>query len=164
MKVCVVGLGYWGPNLVRNFLAQDGVSQVICVDQDPGKLKRAGQLFPAAVLTHDYQSVLEDESVEAIAIATPVASHFELASKALDHHKHVFIEKPIATTVKEADSIIQLAKKHNSIVQVGHIERFNPALLALSDLKIEPKYIEVHRMAPFMSRGTDVPEIGRAHV
>ena len=78
MKVCVVGLGYWGPNLVRNFLAQDGVRQVICVDQDPGKLKRAGQLFPAAVLTHDYQSVLEDESVEAIAIATPVASHFEL--------------------------------------------------------------------------------------
>ena len=71
----------------------------------------------------------------------------------------VFIEKPIATTVEEADSIIQLAKKHNSIVQVGHIERFNPALLALSDLKIEPKYIEVHRMAPFMSRGTDVPVV-----
>jgi len=73
--------------------------------------------------------------------------------------KHVFIEKPITTTVSDADHIIQLAKSNNTIIQVGHIERFNPALLALSSLEIQPKYIEVHRMAPFMSRGTDVPVV-----
>ena len=73
--------------------------------------------------------------------------------------KHVFIEKPITSSVKDAEYLIELSKKHNVIIQVGHIERFNPALLALSNLEIDPKYIEVHRMAPFMSRGTDVPVV-----
>lgn len=134
MKVCVVGLGYWGPNLVRNFLAQDGVSQVICVDQDPGKLKRAGQLFPAAVLTHDYQSVLEDESVEAIAIATPVASHFELASKALDHHKHVFIEKPMTRTSLQAEKLVLKAKELDLILMVDHTFLYTSAVEKMAEI------------------------------
>ena len=99
------------------------------------------------------------ESVEAVSIVTPTSTHRDVAEKCIKKGKHVIIEKPITSSVKDAEHLIELSKKHNVIIQVGHIERFNPALLALSNLEIDPKYIEVHRMAPFMSRGTDVPVV-----
>ena len=110
--------------------------------------------------TNAFESI-EDliSNVDAISIVTPTPTHVDVAKMCITNKRHVFIEKPIATTTREADLILSLAKKHKTIVQVGHIERFNPALLALSGLDITPKYIEVHRMAPFMSRGTDVPVV-----
>ena len=99
------------------------------------------------------------ENVEALSIVTPTSTHRYVAEKCIKKGKHVFIEKPITSSVDDAEYLIELAKKHSTIIQVGHIERFNPALLALSNLEIEPKYIEVHRMAPFTSRGTDVPVV-----
>ena len=99
------------------------------------------------------------ENVEALSIVTPTPTHRSVAEKCIKKGKHVFIEKPITSSVDDAEYLIELAKKHSAIIQVGHIERFNPALLALSNLEIEPKYIEVHRMAPFTSRGTDVPVV-----
>ena len=99
------------------------------------------------------------ENVEALSIVTPTPTHRSVAEKCIKRGKHVFIEKPITSSVNDAEYLIELAKKHSTIIQVGHIERFNPALLALSNLEIEPKYIEVHRMAPFTSRGTDVPVV-----
>lgn len=99
------------------------------------------------------------DNVEALSIVTPTPTHRSVAEKCIKRGKHVFIEKPITSSVDDAEYLIELAKKHSTIIQVGHIERFNPALLALSNLEIEPKYIEVHRMAPFTSRGTDVPVV-----
>ena len=99
------------------------------------------------------------DNVEALSIVTPTPTHRSVAEKCIKKGKHVFIEKPITSSVDDAEYLIELAKKHSTIIQVGHIERFNPALLALSNLEIEPKYIEVHRMAPFTSRGTDVPVV-----
>ena len=99
------------------------------------------------------------ENVEALSIVTPTPTHRSVAEKCIKKGKHVFIEKPITSSVDDAEYLIELANKHSTIIQVGHIERFNPALLALSNLEIEPKYIEVHRMAPFTSRGTDVPVV-----
>ena len=99
------------------------------------------------------------DNVEALSIVTPTPTHHSVAEKCIKRGKHVFIEKPITSSVDDAEYLIELAKKHSIIIQVGHIERFNPALLALSNLEIEPKYIEVHRMAPFTSRGTDVPVV-----
>ena len=99
------------------------------------------------------------DNVEALSIVTPTPTHHSVAEKCIKRGKHVFIEKPITSSVNDAEYLIELAKKHSTIIQVGHIERFNPALLALSNLEIEPKYIEVHRMAPFTSRGTDVPVV-----
>tara|TARA_B110000003_G_scaffold64878_2_gene65606 strand:- start:2352 stop:3341 length:990 start_codon:yes stop_codon:yes gene_type:complete len=99
------------------------------------------------------------DNVEALSIVTPTPTHRSVAEKCIKRGKHVFIEKPITSSVDDAEYLIELAKKHSIIIQVGHIERFNPALLALSNLEIEPKYIEVHRMAPFTSRGTDVPVV-----
>jgi len=97
--------------------------------------------------------------VDAVDIVTPTVSHYECASKALRKSKHVFIEKPLTTTVCEAKSLIELAKEANVKVQVGHVERFNPAFLAAIPYFQNPMFIETHRLAQFNPRGTDVPVI-----
>jgi predicted dehydrogenase len=97
--------------------------------------------------------------VDAVDIVTPTVSHFDCASKALRKSKHVFIEKPLTTTVCEAKSLIDLAGEANVKVQVGHVERFNPAFLAVMPHFHNPMFIETHRLAQFNPRGTDVPVI-----
>ena len=93
---------------------------------------------------------------EAVNIVVPTSVHFDLAQRALRAGKHVFIEKPITTTVAEARALIQLAQEHGCVLQVGHIERFNGALRSLQNFPLAPKFIESHRMASFDPRGTDV--------
>jgi predicted dehydrogenase len=97
--------------------------------------------------------------VDAVDIVTPTVSHYECAAKALRKSKHVFIEKPLTTTLKEAKSLIELAKEANVKVQVGHVERFNPAFLSALPFFDNPMFIETHRLAQFNPRGTDVPVI-----
>lgn len=96
------------------------------------------------------------DAVEVVDIVTPTIQHYELAAEALRRGKHVFIEKPLTRTLEEAQQLIELSKKSNVKVQVGHVERFNPALLALDDMIISPMFIEGHRLAAFNPRGTDV--------
>lgn len=103
-----------------------------------------------------------DELIEAcqmVDIVTPTISHYENASKALRRARHVFIEKPLTTTLSEARSLIELAREANVKVQVGHVERFNPAFIAASPFLNNPMFIEIHRLAQFNPRGTDVPVI-----
>jgi predicted dehydrogenase len=99
------------------------------------------------------------DTVDAVDIVTPTVSHFECASAALRKSKHVFIEKPLTTSLNEAKSLIALAKEANVKVQVGHVERFNPAFLAALPYFNNPMFIETHRLAEFNPRGTDVPVI-----
>jgi len=96
------------------------------------------------------------QNVQAVTIAANTRFHFEIAKLALEKEIHCFIEKPITTTPNEAEDLIALAKKNNCKIQVGHIERFNPALLAMEQYNIAPMFIEAHRLAQFTSRGTDV--------
>ena len=103
----------------------------------------------------DVQELID--SVDVIDIVTPTISHFDSAAKALKKFKHVFIEKPIVTTPEEARDLIDLASEANVKVQVGHVERFNPAFLAAVDYINKPMFIETHRLAQFNPRGTDVP-------
>ena len=98
-------------------------------------------------------------AVDVVDIVTPTLQHFECAQQAIEAGKHIFIEKPIATTVEEAETIIALAKKHNVKGQVGHVERFNPAFMAVKDKISNPMFIETHRLAEFNPRGTDVPVV-----
>jgi len=98
-------------------------------------------------------------AVDAVDIVTPTVSHYECAAKALRKSKHVFIEKPLTTSLAEAKSLIELAKEANVKVQVGHVERFNPAFLAALPFIDNPMFIETHRLAQFNPRGTDVPVI-----
>ena len=99
------------------------------------------------------------EKCDAISIVTPTESHYKIAKTILNYGKHVFVEKPITANVRDANELIDLAIKKRLILQVGHIERINPALLALSDYKLDPKYIEIQRLAPYSVRGTDVPVV-----
>jgi len=98
-------------------------------------------------------------AVDVVDIVTPTVSHFECASKALKKFKHVFIEKPIVTTTDEAKALIELAEEANIKVQVGHVERFNPAFMAAEHAFDKPMFIETHRLAQFNPRGTDVPVV-----
>jgi predicted dehydrogenase len=99
------------------------------------------------------------DQVDAIDIVTPTTSHFHLAAEAIAQGKHVFIEKPATQTPDEAKTLLELVAKHRVIVQVGHVERFNPALLAVQHLTLTPLFVEAHRLANFNPRGTDVPVV-----
>jgi len=99
------------------------------------------------------------DAVDVVDIVTPTVSHFTCASSALQKHKHVFIEKPIVTTPEEARKLIELASDKHVKVQVGHVERFNPAFIAVKDELKDPMFIECHRLALFNPRGTDVPVV-----
>ena len=98
-------------------------------------------------------------AVDVVDIVTPTIQHFECAKMVIEAGKHIFIEKPIATTVTEAEEIVALANKHNVKGQVGHVERFNPAFTAVKDMIDKPMFIETHRLAEFNPRGTDVPVV-----
>lgn len=102
----------------------------------------------------DFDALLD--AVDVIDIVTPTVTHYELALKAIEKGKHVFIEKPLTHTIEEAQHLLEKRKEYEVKVQVGHVERFNPALLALGDMKLQPMFMEVHRLAMFNPRGTDV--------
>jgi len=99
------------------------------------------------------------DAVDIVDIVTPTTTHFELAAKAIKKGKHVFIEKPLTNTIDEARALVDLSVSHGVKVQVGHVERFNPALLSLDGMELDPMFIEAHRLAAFNPRGTDVSVI-----
>ena len=156
VNIGVVGVGHLGFHHATHLSKIKNANLVGIYDIDS---KRSDEVSKQLSVPSFESLDLLIDRVDALSIVTPTSTHKTVAEKCIQNGKHVFIEKPITTTVNDADHIIQLAKSNNTIIQVGHIERFNPALLALSSLEIQPKYIEVHRMAPFMSRGTDVPVV-----
>src|SRR3954447_9441703 len=109
VNVGLVGLGYWGPNLLRALFELEDVEGSYICDLDPERLERFARRYPGARATRDYDNVLSDRSVDAVVIATPVFTHFELASRALNAGKHVFVEKPMASSSSEAAELIELA-------------------------------------------------------
>src|SRR5262245_18057059 len=111
MKVAVIGAGYWGPNLISNFFAQDEVDGVIACDLDEGRLARMNRSFPGIEVSKDHDAVIGRSDVNIVAIATPVSSHFEIAKKALLSGKHCFIEKPMTASVAEGRELIELAEQ-----------------------------------------------------
>ena len=156
VNIGVIGVGHLGVHHASHLAKIKSANLVGVFDTNSERAEEISKKINTAI----FQSVDNLlENVEAVSIVTPTPTHRDVAEKCIKKGKHVFIEKPIASSVKDAEYLIELSKKHNVIIQVGHIERFNPALLALSNLEIDPKYIEVHRMAPFMSRGTDVPVV-----
>lgn len=155
-KICVVGAGHLGKHHIKHLSNHSGVEFVGVFDINTESLKNICSEFSVKPL----QSIEEIISFcEAVHIVTPTNTHFDIAKKFLDHKKDVFIEKPITNTVEEASSLISLAKKNGCIIQVGHIERFNPTINRLKELVNNPHYIEIERLAPFQARGTEVPVV-----
>jgi predicted dehydrogenase len=128
----VVGLNYWGPNLVRNF---DGLAELawLC-DLDDAHLQPLAARFPHARATNDFAEMLADETLDAVVIATPVPTHYALAKQALEAGKHVFVEKPPAMRAVEMDELVQLADDGNRVLMPGHLLLYHPAVLKLKEL------------------------------
>jgi predicted dehydrogenase len=128
-EVAVVGLGYWGPNLVRNIASLKGVHVKMLCDADAARAEAIrARLCHDAVVVQDYREVAADPKVEAVVIATPIRSHFKLGSFFLKAGKHVFIEKPLARTVAECERLIKLAEQHRRVLMVGHVFEYNAAV------------------------------------
>lgn len=135
--IAVVGYGYWGPNLVRNFAQTEGAQVVAVSDLDPSKLLLAKRRHPGVTATTKFGDLLEDTRVDAIAIATPVQSHYDLALATLRAGKHVFIEKPLAQTSDQVRHLIEEAEKRKLILMVDHTFLYTPAVQKIRDLIAE---------------------------
>ena len=156
LKVGVLGAGHLGKIHLRLLNQSEKYELVGFYDENQDYAEKIAAEFgykrfdTIAKLIH---------AVDVIDIVTPTLSHYKCARVAIKSGKHVFIEKPISTTVEEAEEIIALAKEHNVKGQVGHVERFNPAFKAVKDKIENPMFIETHRLAEFNPRGTDVPVV-----
>ncbi|HMN18778.1 MAG: Gfo/Idh/MocA family oxidoreductase [Ignavibacteriota bacterium] len=133
MKVAVVGLGYWGPNLLRNFLAQQDVEQLIACDTREDRLKVMKQKFPSVILSNDCEKTLTGNS-DLVVIATPVATHYPIAKKALLNGKHIWVEKPFTANVAEAEELIEIAESKNLNIFVDHTFIYNGAVIKMKEL------------------------------
>lgn len=153
IKVGVIGTGYLGQHHARIYSEIEGVELAALVDTDVEKAKKLADKYNCKAYS-DYKDILD--IVDAISIVTPTTTHHKVALDCLKAGKDLLVEKPITVTVAEADELINEAEKRNLILQVGHLERYNPAVIAVSGMIKEPRFFESERLSPLLGRGTDV--------
>ncbi|MEM9243862.1 MAG: Gfo/Idh/MocA family oxidoreductase [Pseudomonadota bacterium] len=154
IRCAVIGVGYIGKYHAEKYAKLPDVDLVAVIDNDLNRAKEVAKKLGCATFDSYHQLL---GKVDAVSIATPTTFHFEVAKFCLENNIHVLVEKPITTTTHEADVLIQLAGTHNLILQVGHLERFNSSVLALSNILNDgPKFFEFYRIAPFSKRSTDI--------
>ncbi|MDX9708354.1 MAG: Gfo/Idh/MocA family oxidoreductase [Trichloromonas sp.] len=153
LRAAVIGVGYLGRFHAQKFAMLDDVELVGVVDASAERAAEVAAEVGARAFT-DHREVLP--LVDMVSVVVPTQHHFEVARDAFEAGCHVLLEKPVTRTVEEADRLVALAREKNRIFQVGHLERFNPAILALRGVINNPRFIESHRLAPFKPRGTDV--------
>ncbi len=134
LRIAVVGLGYWGPNLARNFVAIDGCELAWCCDPSDAVRARVAGRFPQARFTGDLDEVLADPALDAVALATPVPSHADLAVRVLEAGKHCFVEKPLAQSVADAERAVAAAEASGRVLMVGHLLEYHPGVQRLKQL------------------------------
>ena len=134
VNVAVIGCGYWGPNLIRNFHSlQDCSVKKIC-DLDRSRLEHLEQVYPDVSTTMDFREILDDPDIDAVAVATPVRLHYQLASKCLEAGKHTFIEKPMATSSEECRRLLELANARSLTLMVGHTFVYTSAVRRIKEI------------------------------
>ncbi len=157
LKIGVLGAGHLGKIHLKCIqLAAETYQLAGFYDPDPLAAKQVSESL--GIPCFESAEALMD-AVDVVDIVTPTIYHYEMAALAIRKGKHLFIEKPLTHTLAEADALVQLSNERGVQVQVGHVERFNPALLALEDMTLQPMFIEAHRLAAFNPRGTDVSVI-----
>jgi predicted dehydrogenase len=134
VRVALAGLGYWGPNLARNFDDLPGAELTYLVDTDDARRARYAARFPHARTTPSFEDALSDDAVDAVVIATPVATHASLATQALRAGKHVFVEKPIALSADEAEEVVALAEELGLALMPGHLLLYHPGVRKLREI------------------------------
>lgn len=153
VRVGVIGIGYLGQHHVRIYSELENTELVAVVDA----VEKRADSFAAKYgceAYYDYRDIFN--KVDALSIVTPTTTHYSIALDCIRAGKDILIEKPITVSVKEADELITESEKSGCIIQVGHLERYNPAVLAASEMVKEPRFIEAERLSPFLGRGTDV--------
>jgi predicted dehydrogenase len=153
LKAGVIGVGYLGRFHAQKYAAMENVELVGVADTDPMRAQLVAEECSTQAFS-DYQELLP--LVDAVSIAVPTLFHHQVAKDCLQRSVDIMVEKPITTTLEEADELIDLARRGQRIFQVGHLERFNPAVLALQPQLTHPLFIEAHRLGIFKERGTDV--------
>jgi predicted dehydrogenase len=153
IRTATIGVGHFGRYHAQKYAA-DGASELVAVcDADPARAEQvAAELGTRGV--SDYRALLGE--VDAVSIVVPTHAHHEIAKAFLDEGVHVLVEKPIASTLEQADDLIESARRRNVVLQVGHLERFSSARQAMDAVVRRPLYIEANRISPFRLRGTDV--------
>ncbi|NNC46719.1 MAG: Gfo/Idh/MocA family oxidoreductase [Winogradskyella sp.] len=156
LKAGVLGAGHLGKIHLRLLNQSNEYELVGFYDANEDNAKKVVEEYG-----YTYYNSIDDliDAVDVVDIVTPTLSHYDCAKKAISKGKHIFIEKPITNTVEEAETIRTLVAEHNVKGQVGHVERFNPAFIAVKDQIKNPMFIETHRLAEFNPRGTDVPVV-----
>ena len=153
IRAAVIGVGYLGRFHAQKYAALPGCELVAVVDSDAEVADRVAAEIGTRPL-NDYRALFGE--VDAVSVVTPTQSHAEIATGLLRSGAHVLVEKPIAETAEQAQQLIDLARQSRRVLQVGHLERFNPAILAAEPVLRAPRFIECHRLAPFRERGTEV--------
>lgn len=153
LKCAVIGVGYIGSIHAEKYASLKEVDFVAVVDADRDRANKVAKQYRCEAI-QNYRQLAE--KVDIVTIATETSSHFEIAAFFLSNHVDVLIEKPMTSTVEQADKLIQLAADNNRLLQIGHLERFNSAVVALHDIIDEPKFFESYRIAPFTLRSNDV--------
>lgn len=154
LKIGLLGVGHLGKIHLKCIrLAKERYELVGFYDADPANARRVAEEYNAKAYDSPAALIADCEVID---IVTPTPTHHAMAKLALEGGCHVFVEKPLTETLAEAEELIELSQKSGKVVQVGHVERFNPALLSLGDLKVKPYFIEAHRLAMFNPRGVDV--------
>jgi predicted dehydrogenase len=144
VKVGLVGFGYWGSNLARNLGEMPRCELAWCCDPDSARSEQGSTAFPATRFTADLGDLLADETLDAIAIATPVATHAEIAGRAIEAGKHCFVEKPQAQRLADAERVAALAQEREKVLMVGHLLEYHPGVMALKDLIDAGELGDVH--------------------
>jgi len=134
LRVAVAGLGYWGPNIARNIAALPDAELAWCCDPSEAERARVAPMFPGVRFTADFDELLADEAVDAVALATPVPTHERLAIRVLEAGKHCFVEKPIAQTVAGAEAVAAAAQATGRTLMVGHLLEYHPGVIKLKEL------------------------------
>lgn len=134
LRMGVVGYGYWGPNIVRNLRSLEGCQVAGVCDQSPAAVKRIKQAHPDLNVTTNCSELLESKEIDAVAVVTPVCTHFDLAKAALQNGKHVFVEKPFTATVRQAEELVELAERKNLKIMVDHTFLFTGAVRKIREL------------------------------
>jgi predicted dehydrogenase len=134
VSLAVVGLGYWGPNLARNFAALPECELAWCCDADAQRRERLAGQFPSARFTGDLDELLSDPALDAVVLATPVPTHATLAARVLQAGKHCFVEKPLAQSVADAELAVAAAAEAGRLLMVGHLLEYHPGVLALKEV------------------------------
>ncbi|MFK7794423.1 MAG: Gfo/Idh/MocA family protein [Gammaproteobacteria bacterium] len=154
VNIAVIGAGYLGKFHAQKYAALDNCQLTGLVDSDPTTVEEMANLYPEAKVSTDFLTIIDH--VDAVSIVTSTPSHYEIAKQFLSRGKHVLLEKPMTSTTEQAKELIKIANDHGCILQIGHIERFNPTVLAMDEHMQQPKFIESQRLSPFKARGTDV--------